>query len=661
MSESILIVDDEEPVRRMVMSLVEARGFTALEAESAERALDLVNEETVDLVITDLRMSGMDGLSLAKSLLERDPDRPVLLMTAHADLESARRAVDIGVYEYFVKPFHVNDLAAGVKRALEHRRMALETQAYQKDLERRVKERTAELVNANDQLQREIADRKEAEKGLQRSEKRLRGLVKNLPEGVYLLNEERRLVVTNPAAQDHLSALTGAAEGEVITHVGNYSLEDLLTHRGEGLPPEVVLEGPPDRVFEVAVRPIVEEMIESGWVVVVREVTQERKIQERMQQQSRLASIGQLAAGIAHDFNNLLTTIVGFSELLEMRPDMSGKAKEDLRTIASQGHRGSQLIRQILDFSRKRVVQVEPLDLVAFLEETVKLLERTLPETIQIFSAFGEDDCVVEANLSQMQDVITNLAINARDAMPDGGECRIGLSHLHLETGEPPPFPDMKLGLWAVLRISDTGVGMSREVLEHLYEPFFTTKPAGKGTGLGLAQVYGIVKQQGGEIAVESQPGKGTTFTIYLPQVEKATKPSLQTGEVQRGRGETVLVVEDEAEVLRAARTMLKHLNYRVLTAANGQEALSVYDAHRDEIALVLTDVVMPQMGGMELFKLLKEKHPGIRVVMMTGYPLGEKGELQIPEDAAGLLEKPITLRQVGQVVRRVLDRKNER
>ncbi len=279
---------------------------------------------------------------------------------------------------------------------------------------------------------------------------------------------------------------------------------------------------------------------------------------------------------------------------------------------------------------------------------------------------FGTEDYIVEANLTQLQQVITNLAVNARDAMPEGGELRVGLSRLLLRPDEHLPraaaqgayrLPELEPGEWVVWTVSDTGTGMPPEVIKHIWEPFFTTKRPGEGTGLGLAQVYGIVQHHGGYIDVKSEVEKGTTFMICLPQIAKAEVSAQQLGtDIQSGRGETILVVEDEPEMLQVVKVMLESLNYRVHTAANGREAQAVYDSHRDEIALVLTDMMMPEMGGMELFKVLKEKYPGVRVVVMTGYPLKESRESQLlPQGVAGFLEKPLLLEQVAAVISEML------
>jgi len=262
---------------------------------------------------------------------------------------------------------------------------------------------------------RDITERKQSEKALLKTEKKLQGLIKHLPEGVCLLDEEHHLALANPAAQEYLSVLAKVAVGEVVSHIGGHAVEEVLATENGRLY-EIRIEEPSKRIFEVGARPITEEATGTGWVVMIREVTQQREIQEKAGQQDRLAAVGQLAAGIAHDFNNMLTVMMGSAQILEMKPDIPDYAKEDLKSIFSQGQRAAQLIRQVLDFSRKTVAQKQRVNLIPFLKETVELLERALPETIRITTDFKGMDFIVEANLTQLQQVLTNLSVNARDA-----------------------------------------------------------------------------------------------------------------------------------------------------------------------------------------------------------------------------------------------------
>ncbi|UCC86533.1 MAG: PAS domain S-box protein [Anaerolineales bacterium] len=373
-------------------------------------------------------------------------------------------------------------------------------------------------------------------------------------------------------------------------------------------------------------------------------------------QQERLAAVGQLAAGIAHDFNNLLTSIIGFAELLQIQVDLPQAARADLARIVKQGQRGAHLVRQILDFSRKSISQPQSMNLASFVKESARLLERTIPENIRILVDVDLAELPVRADPTQLQQMLTNLAINARDAMPAGGQIRIGLSHLRLKPGEDPPYPDLPPGEWGVLTVSDTGAGIAPEILPHIFEPFFTTKGIGQGTGLGLAQAYGIVKQHDGHIDVISQIDRGTEFTIYLPLYVSRRVAQEEPAQIPRGRGQTILLVEDEPTVLLVGQTMLERLGYRVLTAVNGQQALKLYSADQDEIALVLTDMVMPGIDGMTLLRALKAQNPSVRGVMITGYPMRGEGVEEFPaQGIVGWLQKPLTLTELAQVVSRAL------
>ena len=379
-------------------------------------------------------------------------------------------------------------------------------------------------------------------------------------------------------------------------------------------------------------------------------------IEAELVQAQKMEAIGRLAAGIAHDFNNILTSIIGYAQLLETQEGMPEEAVEDLQTIASEGNRAARLIRQILDFSRKSIVQRQPLDLFSFLKETFKFLQWTIPENIHLSLEVDANEYVVLSDPTMMRQVLANLAVNAYDAMPKGGELRFRLSRFTLQPDNQSPFPDMQPGEWISLSVADTGVGISQAALSHMFEPFFTTKGVGKGTGLGLAQVYGIVKQHEGHISVATQEGKGSTFTIYLPAlpVQKVTIEETSE-EIRQGYGETILVVEDELVVLEAIKEMLERANYRVLAVSDAYEALNVHEQHREEVALVLTDMVMPDIGGKELIQILQAREPHLKTVVTSGYPLEEGGRDFLAQGSVEWIGKPVSIAQLAQVVDRVL------
>ena len=505
----------------------------------------------------------------------------------------------------------------------------------------------------------DITKRKQAEEALAAEQERLTVTLRSITDGVISVDAEGHIVLANPVARTYLAQMTTADFGDVLTLLGDRPLEAILARASTTENHhEVTIESPTQRSFEVVAHPMDAGQQTNGWVLIIRDVTEKRAVQERIHQQERLAAVGQLAAGIAHDFNNILTSIIGISELLSDSPDIPQPAQQDMKRISEQGQRAAHLTRQILDFSRRSITEKRPLDLVVFLKETIKLLKRTISENIDIKLEIEPDEYTLEGDPTQIQQVLTNLAINAQDAMPSGGKLHFRLSRLELAEAASPPYPEMLPGEWITLAVADSGDGIAPAHLSHLFEPFFTTKEVGKGTGLGLAQVYGIVKQHEGHIDVESQLEAGTTFFIYLPALPRMNKTLRQPAarvQLPQGNGEVILLVEDNATVLTVTQSILERLGYQVLTASNGQNALDVYIHHQESIKLVLTDVTMPEMGGLDLCKALRARNDTIRVVVMTGYPLKVEADDLLAQGIVGWLPKPLTIEKVAQEMNQAL------
>jgi CheY-like chemotaxis protein len=375
-----------------------------------------------------------------------------------------------------------------------------------------------------------------------------------------------------------------------------------------------------------------------------------------MVHQERLAAVGQLAAGIAHDFNNILATIVLYTQMSLRSAALSPEVYHRLEIIAQETGRAADLVQQILDFSRRTMLERRPVALDSFMKEVIKLLQRTLPESIQMDLTCEPGEYVINADLTRIQQTIVNLALNARDAMPGGGELHIILSRIAGQeiqcVGCGPVFG----GEWIQVAVTDTGTGIAPDVLPRIFEPFFTTR-APLGHGLGLSQVYGIVKQHEGHIALETEVGQGTTFRLYWPAPATATPPAEVRAptEVIQGHGETILVVEDNATMRASLADALEMLNYQVLEASDGQEALSVCEQHAGEIALVLSDWVMPSVDGLELTRALTSLHPELNVLLFTGHPLSQEIKDAVPPNVAGWLLKPPSLEQLAKAISQAL------
>lgn len=486
----------------------------------------------------------------------------------------------------------------------------------------------------------------------------LQQILDTVQEGILLLDSEYRVKLANPAAQTYLNLLAADCFENAITHLGDQPLAEILAEPNRQQWHRVTLADP-ERVFETTAQPMGIGTETEGWVMILRDITAERSLQERIQQQDRLAAVGQLAAGIAHDFNNILTSIIGFTELTYLEANLPRSVKENLRHVIEQGERAAHLVRQILDFSRRSVIKKQRVELVPFLDNMINLLRRTLPEIIEITLDIKPDcrGCIIHADPTQIQQALTNLALNARDALPEGGLLRFQLSQLKLKTLDPPPSPQLAPGDWVVLSVSDTGLGIEADVLPHIFEPFFTTKEVGQGTGLGLAQVYGIIKQHEGEIEVESQPGQGTTFIFYLPALITPSENFTYSPQpnMLQGKGEVILLVEDNANVLDVTRMMLTQLGYQVLAATNGQAGLKIYNQRAGEISLVLTDMMMPAMGGVKLSQALHDRDPAIKIVVMTGYPLENEAKALLSRGIVDWIQKPLSMNKLAQTINRVL------
>jgi PAS domain S-box-containing protein len=491
-----------------------------------------------------------------------------------------------------------------------------------------------------------------------RQAQRVQQILDSAQDGIVLLDSGYRVEVANPAAREYLALLTNGAIDQPVTMLAGRPLTELIEAPPAGTSGHELTVGKERRIFETAVHPLQAGTEAGGWVLVLREITEARKQNQYAQAQERLAMVGQLAAGIAHDFNNIMTVIILYAQMLLKLPQFASGEDPRMATLFRQAKLAANLISQILDFSRQSVMERRSVNLVYFLKELIKMLKRTLPENIRLDLIFEEnEDYGVLVDLTRLQQAVMNLAVNARDAMPDGGSLTMELEHLTLAEAAAPPLPDMAAGEWILLAVSDTGTGISPEDLARVFEPFFTTKARGEGTGLGLAQVYGIVKQHGGFIDLVSTEGEGSTFKIYLPahKVEDALEPALADDYVAEGGGETILVVEDDENTREAVCEILKALNYHAMPAANGAEALQMFERRQDEIALVISDMVMPEMTGSKLYMKLREMKPDIKMVIITGYPFEEQDRELLSQGIVSWIQKPFVMEQIATAIREAL------
>jgi two-component system cell cycle sensor histidine kinase/response regulator CckA len=502
-------------------------------------------------------------------------------------------------------------------------------------------------------------------------QKRLVTAIEQAAEGVMITDTTGAIQYVNPALE-RVSGFTGTeligkkpsifSSGE--HHEGFYRrLWDTISH-GETWTGRIINRAKDGRLYqeEATISPVRDSAGKiTNFVAVKRDITEHLELSRQLFQAQKMEAVGTLAGGVAHDFNNLLQVVLGYSELILAEQDIPDRFRRDLKKIHHAATSGADLVQRLLTFSRKTEIKPLPLDLNRRIRQIHELLTRTITKMIQIELALGESLPAINADPTQVEQVIMNLAVNARDAMPDGGKLVIETAYARLDDEYAKVHAGAEPGPYVLLRVSDNGKGMPKEILEHIFEPFYTSKGPGEGTGLGLAMVYGIVKQHKGYIMCYSELGQGTTFKIYFPALASESCQEAEPAKrMPKGRGETILVVDDEELLRDLATRILVRAGYRVLTARNGNEALEIYRSQREEISLVILDVIMPHMGGKQCLDGLLRLNPQIKALMASGHVSTRAATDEHVVGAQGFLGKPYDAEQVLQTVRNILDLKRD-
>jgi PAS domain S-box-containing protein len=552
-----------------------------------------------------------------------------------------------------------------------------EIRSLNEGLEHHVTERTAQLVAANQEMEKEMAERKSAEEELAKQRSFLRQVIDLNPNFIFAKDREGRFTLVNQAIADAYGAsvedLLGKTDADFnpnkkeVECFRQDDLEVMDMLKEKFIPEEVITDASGNiRWLQTIKRPIVSldgtvsQLLGIATDITARKQTEEalHQSEEQLRQAQKIEAVGKLAGGVAHDFNNLLTVINGRTDLLLRRLDEDDPLHRKLNAIKDAGERAAALTRQLLAFSRKQILQPKVLDLNQVIFETNKMLQRLIGEDVDLLVGLAPDLGKVKADPSQIEQVLMNLSVNARDAMPKGGKLTIETDNVYLDEEYTSRHLSMRPGCYIMLAVSDTGCGMDAKTQARIFEPFFTTKEVGKGTGLGLSTVYGIVKQSGGNIWVYSEVGRGTTFKVYLPCVEMAVeeyRASKDETEAPIGT-ETVLLVEDEEMVRFMTREILQESGYQVLEAKHGQDALVVAAEYSGPIHLMLSDVVMPQISGRELAELLAPLRSEMKVLYMSGYTDDAIVHHGVLDKDMAFIEKPFTPSALARKVREVLN-----
>ncbi len=495
----------------------------------------------------------------------------------------------------------------------------------------------------------------------------LRQIIDLNPSFIFAKDRAGRFTLVNQAVAENygttvedLIGKTDAdfnASAEQVEHFRRDDLEVMDTLREKVVEEVITDTRGRERFLHTIKRPIVGPDGNADQVLGVSlDITERKHLEEQLAQAQKMEAVGRLAGGVAHDFNNLLTVILGSVELLLDGLEPGHPVQSHAEEIRRAAERAAMLTKQLLAFSRKQILLPSVLDINRVVTDGSRMLRHLIGEDVELVTATDAPDARVKADSNQVTQLLLNLAINARDAMPHGGTLTIRTSLSRFDGDYAQSHPGVRPGEYVTIAVSDTGHGIMPEILPHIFEPFFTTKPPGLGTGLGLATSYGIVEQSGGHITVESQPGQGTTFYVHLPRAVETDEPSRAAGDQTKGGAETILVVEDEQMVRMVAATSLRSKGYQVLEASNGSEALAVAAEHRGPIHLLVTDVVMPLMGGVELAALLARSRPEMKVLYTSGYtdePLVMRGS---PASTAAFLPKPYVGETLTRRVRELLD-----
>jgi len=642
----ILITDDEPQICQSLKILLSRQGYDISTATSGRAALDLLVQKTFDLLLLDLVIPDVDGFQIMDHINDRGIEILTIVITGNASIESAVKALKKGAYDYIRKPFEYEELIKRVGNALYQQRLNYEKK----------------VINGK----------------LEQAEERYQYLVENSPDMIYMLDSNGMFTFVNAAVGNLLGYSPDRLIGKNLTSIIHqddrkktrqlFSMQEGSSLTVSNLELKFMVNDDESifKLFAVNQAPIkttpadmpapdsaAAEQNMPGFYGVARDITYHKKLEQGMLNAKKMEAIGTLAGGIAHDFNNILMGIMGHTSLLLSTNKPGSRNYEKFKSIEQHTQSGADLTKQLLSLARGGKCDIQAEHINDIVEKTTTLFGRTKKE-ISLHCTLQEDICTVEVDHNQIEQVLLNMYVNAWQAMPQGGE-------IHIETREKrfdKPEAD-RLGLlhdsYAEISVRDTGTGMDEETRERIFEPFFTTKEEGKGTGLGLASAYGIIKNHGGTIHVSSEKNKGSTFTIYLPESDKrvAREEKLQD-ELVEGSG-TILLVDDEEEICDLGAEILQTLGYEVITATSGKEALQLFDQNRDAIDIAIIDLVMPEMDGGELFDNLKALSPDTKTLLSSGYSIDGEASKVLARGCDGFIQKPFGIIQLSQKVKEIL------
>jgi two-component system, cell cycle sensor histidine kinase and response regulator CckA len=631
----LLIVDDEKDFVLSLTDVLESYGYIVEKAHSGKSALEKAREFCPQVTLLDIRLGNESGINLINRLKEETPGLLPIVMTAYATADTAIEALQEGAYDYLRKPLNPMDLLAKLDRCFE--RLQLE------------KEKTT-------------------------AEEHYRLLIDTMNDGLGIQDLESRFTYVN----NKLCEITGYGRDELI----GKGLTDLLDEANKKLYMDYTAKGSSEigrgceldllkkdgKALSVIISPQTlkdTEGVLKGYFVVVVDISKQKeaererlRIESELQQAQKMESIGTLAGGISHDFNNSLQAILGYTQMLLIETVGMASINSKLTQIEKAAKRAGELTQQLLAFSRKVESRLRPTDLNHEVNQVGKLLQRTILKMINISLNLSEDLYIINADPAQIEQILMNLAINARDAMGEEGKLTITTENTFVDQEYCKSHFGLFPGGYVLLTFSDTGHGMDEELIKRIFEPFFTTKGPGKGTGLGLPMVYGLVKKHNGYIECSSRPGEGTDFKIFFPAITDTLEetPEKKESDSIPGGTETILIIDDEILVRELAEHMLQKFGYKVLTAPGAETGIRIFRENKDDIALVILDMIMPGMGGVRCLEELLKIKPDIRVIIASGYTAEGARSSVMTSGARGFINKPFNVKEMLEKVRKEID-----
>ncbi|MGD9326953.1 MAG: response regulator [Desulfobacterales bacterium] len=680
----ILLVEDNEHDRfAFGRALKKGRLCCEItECVRAEEALEIVRSGDIsfNLLVVDHGLPGISGLELCKELLAEGTPLPLVILTGAGSQQLAVEALKAGVYDYIIKdpgrgylnllPVVLPDVVRRHKERLAREQAEAELQKAHAELEIRVAQRTTALARANQELRNEISERRRAEEALGKSEEKYRTLIENIQDGVFIIqdlklqfvNEAFIKMVGYPATElTDMDFRQLIAPEDVDMVVKRYR----RGQSGENVRSEyefrMLHKDGVTRIFVNMSVGFVEFRGNIAGMGTVKDITERwlvekerQRLEAQLQHAQKMEAVGTMAGGIAHDFNNLLMGIQGLTSLVMFDIDPAHPHIEHLREIEECVKSAADLTNQILGFARGGKYEIKPTDLNELIESNSQMFGRTKKE-LNIFKEYQKSVWTVAVDQGQIGQVLMNLFVNAWQAMPGGGSLSITTENIDLDDHYVKPF-QVSPGRYVKFSVRDTGLGMDETIQRRIFEPFFTTKEMGRGTGLGLATVYGIVKNHGGFIEVDSRKGEGTTFKVYLPAIEiDVAEEKKAVQELVHGC-ENVLLVDDEDLIIDVGQRLLSRMGYSVLVARDGAEAIEIYRKRKNEIEMVILDMIMPDMSGGEVYDRLSELNPSIKVLLSSGYSLSGQASDILARGCKGFIQKPFNMRELSHKLREVIE-----